>query len=203
MPDPVGPTVAELIELLARGDQPAAVTGMYRWLDSEQRQRTWKAWRRGRLARIEEPPGVLALIAGERTYWMSWPPADGIVAVPRNSDIDDFELSALTKPDPHTYWRSWLLREPETVEATLHRVEHDGRAAWQFVAPEAEGARCVLTVDERTGLLVRAEHPEAGVFKEWWDLSDEVPDDETFAYHGEWQRAAEFSHRYPPDWQPT
>ena len=35
-----------------------------------------------------------ALIASKQTYWMNWPPAEGIVAVPRNPEIDDFELSA-------------------------------------------------------------------------------------------------------------
>ncbi|WP_183095375.1 hypothetical protein [Nocardioides stalactiti] len=114
-----------------------------------------------------------------------------------------FELSALTRPDPDAYWRSWLLTDATIVESTVEPTEHDGRAAWRFVAPEVEGAQCLLTVDAASGVLVRAEHPEIGVVKEWQDVSDEVPDDETFTYDGEWTRAAEFSRRYPPDWHPA
>ena len=144
----------------------------------------------------------MALIAREQTYWMNWPPADGVVAVPRNPEFDDFQLSALTRPDPDAYWRSWLLRDPVVVQSTLERVEHDGGTAWRFVAPEAKGARCVLTVDETTGLVLRAEHPELGVFKEWREVSEDVPDDETFTFDGDWKRAEEFSRRYPPNWHP-
>ncbi len=145
---------------------------------------------------------MMALIASEQTYWMSWPAAEGIVAVPRDPEVDDFELSALTRPDPEAYWRSWLLSDPTIVESSLEAVDHDGRTAWRFVAPEADGARCLLTMDERTGIVVHAEHPRIGVFNEWWDVSEEVPEDEMFAYDGEWTRAEEFSHRYPPGWHP-
>lgn len=146
---------------------------------------------------------MMMLIASERTYWMAWPSVSGVVAVPRNPEFDDFELSALTRPDPDAYWRSWLLRDPVIVQSTLERVEHDGRMAWRFVAPDDNGAHVLLTVDGKTGVLVRAEHPEVGVFKEWSDLSEDVPDDETFAYVGEWKRAEGFSRRYPPDWLPA
>lgn len=70
------------------------------------------------------------------------------------------------------------------------------------MAPEANSARCTLTVDEKTGVLVRAERPEIGVFKEWQHVSDEVPHDDRFIYDGEWKLAEEFSRRYPPNWQP-
>jgi hypothetical protein len=109
------PTVFELIDLLSRGNQPAALSGTFRWLDSEERQRTWKVWRRGRLARIEEPPGVMALIATEQTYWMNWPPAEGVVAVPRNPEIDDFELSALTRPAGDEPPEDVLSRDPHLL----------------------------------------------------------------------------------------
>lgn len=145
---------------------------------------------------------MMALIASEQTYWTNWPPANGVVAGPRDPEHDDFELSRLTRPDPDAYWRSWLMSDPVIVRSTLERVEHDGRTAWRFVAPEVKAARVLLTVDEGTGLVMRAEHPEVGVYEEWLDVSEEVPGDETFAYGGEWKRAEEFSGRYPHGWHP-
>jgi hypothetical protein len=62
--------------------------------------------------------------------------------------------------------------------------------------------RTSLIANETTGIVVHVEHPEIGVLKDWRDLSDEVPDDDTFTYEGEWTRAEEFSRRYPPDWYP-
>ena len=198
----VKPSLGELVELLASSNAPASLSGTFRWLDGSGRQREWRVWRQERLARIEEPAGTVALVAGERTYWMFWPPSGGVVALPRSGEHDDFELSRLTMLNPEWYWREWLSRDPSLIEATLEETVHDGRHAWRFTAPEVKGTRSVLTVDCQTGLVLRARHPDAGAVEEWVAVSTAAVDPNLFRWDGPWQRADDFSRRYPEGWQP-
>ena len=198
----VAPSLGALVGLLASSNSPDSLSGTFRWLDGSGRQREWRVWRQGRLARIEEPAGTVALVAGERTYWMFWPPSGGVVALPRSGEHDDFELSRLTMLNPERYWREWLSLDPSLVEATFEETVHDGRHAWRFTAPEVKGARSVLTVDCQTGLVLLAQHPDAGAVEEWSAVSTAAVDPNLFRWDGPWQRANDFSRRYPEGWQP-
>lgn len=125
-----------------------------------------------------------------------------MVALPRSDEHDDFELSRLTRLDPERYWREWLSLDPSLVEGTLEGTVQDGRRAWRFTAPEVKGARSVLTVDCQTGLVLLAQHPDAGVVEEWVAVSTAAVDRHLFRWDGDWQRADDFSRRYPADWRP-
>jgi hypothetical protein len=197
----VKPTLDDLIALLARGVLDASFTGTFEQEDGEGRPRRWRVWRRGRLARIEEPPGTMTLIAGHRTYWRKWPIDPAVVAIPRSPDYDDFELSMLTMLDPHAYWREWLSQDPELVLSSLASTTHEGRAAWCFDAPEKKGGSPTVTVDAELGLVLSAERADIGVFRSWTQVRTDVDlNDEVFHYAGPWELASDYA--YPEGWLP-
>lgn len=197
----VMPTLDDLIALLARGVSDASFTGAFEQQDGEGRSLRWRVWRRGRLARIEEPRGTMRLIAGHRTYWRKWPTDPAVVAIPRSPDHDDFELSALTMLNPYEYWRKWLSQDPDLVLSTLGPTIYEGRAAWRFDAPEVEGGAPTVTVDAELGLVLRAEHADIGVFRSWTQVRTDVDlGEEVFRYDGPWERASDYA--YPEDWLP-
>jgi hypothetical protein len=89
------------------------------------------------------------------------------------------------------------------INEGLLQVEHDGRLAWRFVAPEVKGAQAVLTVDRECGLLLRPEHPAVGVVEEWTDVVTGVSAAAgRFRLDGDFARAAKFANRYPTGWLP-
>jgi len=167
---------------------------------SDSTPRTWQVWRRGRLAHIEEPPGTMCLIAGERTYWRKWPLDPEAVALPRSPEHDDFELGRFTRLDPESYWREWLTLDVDLVLSTLRPTRHEDRDALTFTAPMSKGFSASLTVDRELGIVVSAEHPEQGTLYRWTELrATETPAD-FFRFSGPWARD---THRhYPVDWQP-
>jgi hypothetical protein len=174
----------ELIGLLVRGNSDPSYVGVFIAVDGPQH---WKVWRRGRLARIENPPGSLSLIAGEDAYWLKGPLGD-VIERPRSDEYDDFELSALTMLEPDEYWREWLGQDLSLVESTLRPVEHEGRPAWEFTAPPVKGGAPVLTVDAELGILLQARRDDVGVLASWSEVRTDVPlTDELFAYDGTWR----------------
>jgi hypothetical protein len=65
------------------------------------------------LARIEDPPGRLSLLAGTAFYWRSWPIDEGVKRIPRDPDVRyDFDLSYLTVLNPREYGPSGSARTP-------------------------------------------------------------------------------------------
>lgn len=142
-------------------------------------------WRRGRLARIEEPPGTLVLIAGDQSYWRKYQVDPDVVEVPRVPEYDDFELSAFTMLEPEEYWRDWLEQDRALVERTLRAVEYEGRPAWEFTAPWVKGGTPVMTVDAELGIVLEARRDDVGVFESWAEItSGELLSDELFEYDG-------------------
>ena len=167
------PSLEELVLLLASANDPAVgFTGVFSEVESGHLKRRWRVWRLRELARIEDPPGQLSLLAGTTYYWRSWPIDDGVRRIPRDPEVRfDYDLSALAMPDPEEHWTKWLGSDPEVVMSTLRRVEHQGRLAWSFTAPRVKGGSPVLTVDAELGLLVRAERVDVGFVREWGGLT--------------------------------
>ena len=195
------PSLEDLVALLARGGSEQPFTGIYEEQDDEGNQRRWRVWRRGRLARIEDPPGTVTLIAGHRTYWRKWPVDPAVVVFPRSPDHDEFELSVLTMLDSADYWRGWLTQDPAAVVSSLGPTTHEGRAAWRFEAPEVKGGEPTVTVDAELGLVLRAERADIGVFRSWGEVRTDVDlGDDLFRCDGPWQRDAHYT--YPVDWLP-
>lgn len=174
----------ELIELLVHGNNDPAYVGLYRDIDGPQ---FWKVWRRGRLARIESPPGTPVLIAGTDFYWRKWPVDPVVVKIPRSAEYDDFEMSALVMLEPDEYWREWLEQDRQGVESTLRSVDHEGRPAWEFIAPWVKGGTPRLTVDAELGIILQAFRDDVGVFESWTEVRTDVPlTEELFVYDGTW-----------------
>lgn len=191
----------DLIALLVRGSADASFVGVYEENDFAGNRRRWRVWRRARLARIENPPGSIALIAGHRTYWKRSPASQAVMAYPRSPHNDDFELSLLTVADPYEYWRSWLMTDVGTVLDSLHQVVYEGRSTWRFQGPEVKGGKPVLTVDADLGLVLRADRSDVGVFQAWTQVRTEAElGDDSFRYLGPWQLDSRWN--YPPGWQP-
>jgi hypothetical protein len=179
------PAFDDLVGLLARGAdrEVACFTEVWEEIIGDAAPRRWRAWRRGRLARVEDPPGVLRLIAGEESYWRKWPADAEVVVLHRSHDHDNFELSALTKLDRFEYWRGWLSRNPDVVTRTLHDTTYQGRPAYRFTAPEVKGRSLELTVDAALGLVLCMEAADLGVIQRWSDVSPELPpNDDLFLY---------------------
>ncbi len=195
------PSLEELVALLVRGGSGLSFTGVYEEHDSEGSHRRWRVWRRGHLARIEDPPGTVTLIAGDRTYWRKWPIDPAVVVFPRSPDHDEFELSLLTVREPGTYWRGWLTQDPEAVLTSLEPTNHEGRPAWRFRAPEVKGGRPTLTVDAELGLVLRAERADLGAVRSWSQVRTDLEfGDDLLRYDGPWQ--LDDHHSYPADWLP-
>ncbi len=181
----MNPGLEELVALLARGvhTETAGFTGIWEQTVGDGAPSRWRVWRRARLARVENPPGVLRLVAGEKSYWRKWPVDATVVEIPRSRDYDDFELSALTMLEPEEYWRQWLMRDTDVVARTLRAVTHQGRRAYVFRAPEEKGHSVDLTVDAELGLVLLLETTELGVIESWSDISTEPPpSDDLFVF---------------------
>jgi len=187
--------------LLARGGSGLAFTGFYEEEDAEGGRRRWRVWRRGRLARIEDPPGTVTLIAGDRTYWRKWPTDPAVVVFPRSPDHDEFELSLLTMLDPEPFWRGVLTQDPQVVMSSLESTDYEGRAAWRFRAPDVKGGRPTLTVDAELGLVLRAERADLGALRAWSQVRTDLHlSDDLFRHDGPWQ--LDDHHAYPAGWLP-
>jgi hypothetical protein len=158
------PSSEQLVLLLASAnDLTVGYTGVFSEFEAGHLTRRWRVWRLRDLARIEDPPGRLSLLAGTAFYWRSWPIDDGVTRIPRNPETPfDFDLSYLTMLDPEKHWTKRLGSDPEVVMSTLHRVEHQGRPAWRFTAPQVKGGSPILTVDAELGLRVRTERADVG-----------------------------------------
>lgn len=167
------PSLRQLVLLLASANLPkSGYTGVFSEFESGRLTRRWRVWRLRELARIEDPPGRLSLLAGTSFYWRSWPIDDGVTRIPRDPEAPfDFDLSYLTMLDPERYWGEWFGSDPELVVSTLQRVEHQGRPAWRFTAPHVKGGSPVLTVDAELGLKVRTERADVGYLQEWSGLT--------------------------------
>lgn len=167
------PSVEDVVLLLASANDPAVgFTGVFSEVESGHLRRRWRVWRLRELARIEDPPGHMSLLAGKTHYWRSWPIDDGVTRIPRDPEVRfDFDLSALAMPDPVGYYTTWLGEDPELVASTLRRVKHHGRLAWTFTAPRVKGGSSVLTVDAELGLVLRAERSDLGFVREWSELT--------------------------------
>jgi hypothetical protein len=164
-------SLEQLIGLLASANDPKlGYTGVLSEFAAGEITRRWRVWRLRDLARIEDPPGRLSLVAGRSSFWR--PLDGGVERIPRTADARiNYDLNHLVMLDPQEYWAEWLSADPRLVTSTLHMVEHQGRAAWRFTAPPAKGGSPVLTVDAELGLRVRAERPDVGCFEEWSGLA--------------------------------
>lgn len=179
------PDLEELVALLARGvgSETPGFTGTWERTIGDGAPCRWRVWRRGRLARVENPPGVLRMIAGDESYWRKWPVDAEVAEIPRSRESDDFELSAFTMLEPEDYWQRWLGRDPEVVARTLRAVRYLGRRAYVFTAPEVKGRSIQLTADAELGVVLRYESRELGVIESWSDFSTEPPpSDDMFVF---------------------
>lgn len=177
----------QLVGLLASANEPTVgYTGVFSEFESGRLARRWRVWRLRNLARIEDPPGRLSLLAGTAFYWRSWPIDEGVTRIPREPDEPySFDLSYFAMLDPEKYWAEWLGSNPQVVMNSLHRVQHEGRPAWRFTAPPVKGGSAVLTVDAELGLRVRAERADVGYLQEWSGLLvDPSLDAAFFNYQG-------------------
>lgn len=184
-PRPYSRAVADLsldalVDLLVRGTREGSFSGVLERAGDDGRRPPLRVWRRGRLARFEED-GRTVLIAGEDAYLRHWPVDPHPVRLPRDPAHDDFEMSHLTMLRPERYWSDWLRRDTGLVESTLAPVDHEGRRAWRFVAPEATGRSVVLTVDARLGLVLQTEAGDLGVVEAWHEVEERVLDDALFS----------------------
>jgi hypothetical protein len=180
------PAVEELVGLLVAGQRPSVgYSGVLAEFDGGDVSRRWRVWRLGDLARVEDPPGRLSLLAGASTYWRSWPIDDGVRVIPRGPENwVDFELSVLINVDAYSYWAQWLNQDAALVERSLTAAVHDGRPAWQFAAPPAKGGTPEFTVDAELGVVVRAEREDRGCYLEWTGLHSEPRLEQAFfKYH--------------------
>ena len=141
----------------------------------------WRVWRLRHLARVEDPPGRLSLLAGEDSYWVWWPSEEGVLTFSRTADNPcNFELSTLRMLNPRRYWNDWLGADARLVNETLRAVEHEGRPAWCFTAPYVKGGSPELTVDAELGLVVRSWRDDVGCIQEWTDLNVDPSLDASF-----------------------
>lgn len=194
-------TLDDLVLLLARGESTKSFTGIYEEQDGDAAPTRWRLYRRGRLARIEQPPGSFTLIAAERTYWRRWPSDPGVVALPREPDHDDFDLSKFTIPRPDRYWRNWLTQDAALVTSTLEATTYEERHAWRFRAPAVKGGTPILTVDAELGLVLHATRPDAAMRRSWHEVQTGIRlGDGLFRYDGPWQLASNYG--YPANWVP-
>lgn len=176
----------DLVALLARGtdQERSCFSGVWEHTSHDGATRRWRVWRHGRLARVEEPPGTLRLIAGEHSYWRKWPADAAVVELPRTREYDDFELSALTRQDPENYWRRWLTTDPGLVARTLRSTTYQGRAAYRFTAPEAKRRSMTITADAELGIVLHMEANDLGVLASWSEVSTDLPpDDQLFVFN--------------------
>ncbi len=82
------PSLEQLVLLLASANDPAVgFTGVFSEAESGRLTRRWRVWRLRDLARIEDPPGHLSLLAGTTFYWRSWPIDDGVTRIPRDPKV--------------------------------------------------------------------------------------------------------------------
>lgn len=175
-------SLEQLVGLLASANDPKiGYSGLFSLVEAGLVTHCWRVWRLRDLARIEDPPGRLSLLAGKTSFWRAWPVDDGVKQLPRTADArDNYDLSYLTMQDPETYWTTWLSADPDLVMNTLRAVEHQGRPAWRFTAPSVKGGSTVLTVDAELGLIVRAERADMGRLEEWTDLQGDASLDPSF-----------------------
>lgn len=173
----------DLIDLLTRGVVSPTFVGTYTFIDPDGVKRQWRVWRRGRLARIEDPPGTTRLIAGESQYWWKNPIGGEVVVKERSPDYDDFELSEFTWQEPEKYWRDWLSQDRSLVLGTLRSVVVEGRPAWEFTAPFVKGASSLIAVDAELGLMLRAERDDVGRYLSWTEVRTDLPDDDDLFRH--------------------
>lgn len=123
-----------------------------------------RIWRLRDLVRVEDAAGRGRMVAGDRRCWYF-----GHRDRPRDFGSVPPEAEGLLL-DPREEWTSWLSGAPELVVGSLRPVEHDGRPAWRFTAPEVKGGRPTVTVDAELGLVLRFAREDVGHAETWSDL---------------------------------
>jgi hypothetical protein len=163
-------SVEQLVQLVASGHHPATGYSGVLVRPDEGSVRQMRVWHLGDLARIEEPPGRVDVIAGGTSFWYRAAGEPELTEIPRTDDNRYSFVRLIMHPDPLGYWSDWLGDDPDLVMGTLSPVRHRRRPAWRFTAPRVEGGPTEISVDAELGIVVHSRRPDVGLVQEWIQL---------------------------------
>lgn len=193
--------VEMVLDLLTRDLSALVIEGVVRE-DREAGVLARHVWVAGPLHRIEEPPGRMEWIEGERTTWRSWPSDQGVVALPRPDlgEIHDHPTSLLARQERS--WWAGLLGVGIGAGPRIEEVTFLGRAALAATTARP-GPPMQVIVDRRTGIELRhgrADQDSAAAV--WTRLTLHAQSDPAwFVWDGPWKRDENWAD-YPAGWTP-
>jgi hypothetical protein len=163
-------SVGDLARLLASGSRPKLGYVGVLVRPDEGSLRQSRVWHLGDLARIEEPPGRLSVVAGEQSFWYTVPGEPDLTELPRTPESRYRFVESIMQRDPLAYWSDWLGADPDLVMESLTAVTYHRRPGWRFTAPAVKGGTPEITVDADLGVVVHSQRPDVGLIREWIQL---------------------------------
>lgn len=129
--------------------------------------------------RVEQPPGKLDLIVGQK--WALETRSTGAAKRLSRGVALTYMLPPLLHHFPYDpdYFRRWLATDRSLVVDSLRDVTFLSRDCWRIECPALTEGHVTMTVDSQTGVVLELRN-RAGVLAEWTSYITEAPPLELF-----------------------